>query len=101
MREYEVTIIVQPKLEESGRNELVKQVTSWITGIEDEETSEENKPEIKHWGLRKLAYPIQKFTEGYYVHYDVNLDPQRIADIERNFQYNENIIRYLVIRKGN
>lgn len=96
MREYEVTIIIQPKLEEQGRNELIEQVTSWIAG---EETSEESKPEAKHWGLRKMAYPIQKFSEGYYVHYSTNLDPQRVIDIERNFQYNENIIRYLVIRK--
>lgn len=96
MREYEVTIIIQPKLEESGRNELIEQVESWLVGAE---VTEENKPEAKHWGMRKMAYPIQKFVEGYYVHYSLNLDGTRIPDIERNFQYNENIIRYMVIRK--
>ena len=96
MREYEVTIIIQPKLEESERKELIEQVTTWLVG---EEAGEENKPEANHWGLRKMAYPIQKLTEGYYVHYSLKLDPARVTDIERNFQYNENIIRYMVIRK--
>ncbi|KAA3659929.1 MAG: 30S ribosomal protein S6 [Chloroflexi bacterium] len=96
MREYEVTIIIQPKLEESGRNELIEQVNAWLVG---EEVTEENKPEVNHWGMRKMAYPIQKFAEGYYVHYSLNLDTTRVTDIERNFQYNENIIRYMVIRK--
>ena len=96
MREYEVTIIVQPKLEESKRSELIDQVTNWIT---NDDAAEENQPTINHWGMRKLAYPIQKHSEGYYVLYETMLDPTRIADIERNFQYSEDLLRYLVVRK--
>ncbi len=96
MREYEVTIIIQPKLEDAKRTELIDKVTGWIT---DGDAAEENQPVINHWGMRKLAYPIKKNNEGYYVLYETMLDPTRIPDIERNFQFSEDMLRYLVVRK--
>lgn len=95
MREYEVTIIIQPQLEESERNSLIEQVTELLVPGSDEET----KPVINLWGLRRLAYPIRKFTEGYYVLYEGSLDPARIKEIERSMQYMEDVLRYLVVRK--
>jgi small subunit ribosomal protein S6 len=95
MREYEVTIIIQPQLEESERNNLIQQVTDLLVpGTEDEA-----KPTVNEWGARRLAYPIENFTEGYYVLYEGSLDPSRIAEIERSMQYMEDVIRYLVVRK--
>jgi small subunit ribosomal protein S6 len=95
MREYEVTVIVQPELEESARNELLERVTGWLTFSEEED----QKPVANHWGRRRLAYDINKFSEGYYVMYEANLDPLQVNQIERNFQFNEDILRYLVVRK--
>ena len=46
MREYEVTIIVQPELEESARNELLERVAGWLTFGEEEG----DKPVANHWG---------------------------------------------------
>lgn len=96
MREYEITIILQPKLEDEDRKQLIDRVTGWVVG---DEVTDENRPEIDHWGSRKLAYPIRKFKDGYYVLYNASLDPQRIPDIERNMEYSEDILRYLVVRK--
>jgi small subunit ribosomal protein S6 len=95
MREYEVTLIVQPQLEETPRNELIERVNGWLTFGEDEA----DKPVAKHWGRRRLAYPIKKFTEGYYLHYEAKLDPSQISYLERNFQYADDILRYLVVHK--
>lgn len=95
MREYEVTIIIQPQLEESERNQLIEQVTELLVpGAEDEA-----KPTADEWGLRRLAYPIHKFTEGYYVLYEGSLDPERITEVERSMQFMEDVLRYLVVRK--
>lgn len=95
MRKYEVTIIVQPQLEEEARKELIARVSDWLVpGAE-----EANKPVENHWGSRKLAYPIRKFTDGYYVLYEAELDPTRIPDIERNMQYSEDLLRYMIVRK--
>lgn len=95
MREYEVTIIIQPQLEESERNQLIEQVSELLAP----EAEEEAKPTANEWGLRRLAYPIRKFTEGYYVLYEGSLDPTRITEIERSMQYMEDLLRYLVVRK--
>ena len=95
MRDYEVTIIIQPQLEESDRNKLIERVSDLLVPGADEET----RPSINEWGLRRLAYPIQKYTEGYYVLYEGAVDSTRISEIERAMQYMEDVIRYLVIRK--
>lgn len=97
MREYEVTIIVQPQLDDEARQALIERVSNWLTG--EEENAEE--PVANHWGLRQLAYPIRNFTEGYYVLYEAKMDPGRVQDVERNIQYTEDILRHLVVRKNN
>ena len=95
MREYEVTIIIRPTIEESAQNELFELVEGWLTNGEDEA----EKPVAHHWKTRRLAYPIQGHNEGYYVLYEAKLEPTGISELERRFQYNEDIIRYLVVRK--
>lgn len=95
MREYEVTIIIQPQLNDEARDQLIERVSNWLTSGEEEA----DKPVVNRWGQRRLAYPIQNYREGFYVLYEARLDPSRIAEIERNLQYTEDIIRYLVVRK--
>jgi len=95
VRDYEVTIVIQPLLEETERNELIERLNDLlIPGPKEEGALTAN-----HWGMRQLAYPIRKFQEGYYVLYEAKLDPTRIKDIERSLQYNEDVLRYLVVRK--
>ncbi len=95
MRDYEVTVILQPQLDEAARTQLVEQISELIApGAEENE-----KPVQDVWGMRKLAYPIQKHSEGYYILYHAQIDPARVSDIERSMQYNEDILRYLVVRK--
>lgn len=96
MREYEVTLVLQPQLDDEARNQLIERVEGMLTFGEDED----GKPVVKEWGQRQLAYPIGKATEGYYVFYEAKVDPAQVGEIERNFQYNENILRYLVVRKN-
>lgn len=95
MREYELTIIVQPSLEDSARDEIIERVTGWITNNDEEA----EKPVVNHWGKRYMAYPIKKHSEGYYVFYEAKIDPESISGIERNMQYTEDILRYMFIRK--
>ena len=96
MRNYEVTVILQPQLEDDDRDEVVGQVTELLApGAE-----EADKPVLDVWGMRKMAYEIQKFKQGYYLHYNASLDSTRIPEIERRLQYMEDVLRYLVVRKN-
>lgn len=95
MRDYEVTVVIQPLLEEAERNELIERLNELLVPA----PREDGALVANHWGVRQLAYPIRKFQEGYYVLYEAKLDPTRIKDIERSLQYNEDVLRYLVVRK--
>ncbi len=51
------------------------------------------------WGKRRLAYPIKRATEGYYVVYTYHLDPKNLPEIERHYRLAEEIIRYNILVK--
>jgi small subunit ribosomal protein S6 len=95
VREYEVTVIFQTKLDDEARSALVERVSGWLTHSE----TEEDKPVQNVWGQRRLAYPIRKNTEGYYILFEAKLDPERLNDIERNMQYTDDVLRYMIVRK--
>jgi len=96
MREYEVTVILNAGMEDEAQKEVLGRIEGWLgEGMAEDE---EAKPE--HWGQRTLAYPIDKKTDGYYIFYEVALDPVKIGEIERNFTYMDEILRHLVVRKA-
>jgi small subunit ribosomal protein S6 len=95
VRDYELTIIIQPELEEQPRNELLERIQGWVAPGE----AEVAELKVDHWGMREMAYTIRKFKRGYYVYYEAKIDPSRITDIERNMQFTEDILRYLFVRK--
>ena len=94
MRDYEVIVVLKPDIEDEDREKLVERLESWLTHGENES----DKPEVNHWGQRTLAYPIQKYQEGYYIFYVTKLDPTRISEMERNMTYQEDLLRHLVVR---
>lgn len=95
MREYEVTVVLKPDLDDDARTEVLERVEGWLS----QEENEGNELAINHWGQRLLAYPIEKFTEGYYVHYVASLDPTVVHEVERNILYVDDVLRHLVVRK--
>lgn len=97
MREYEVIVLLQPQLEEEARNQLIARIADMLTFGSEESA----KPVIHHWGQRSMAYTIKKFKEAYYVFYEAKGDPAQINRIERDIEYIEAVIRYLVVRKEN
>ena len=54
--------------------------------------------EVNEWGKRRLAYPINDKPEGYYVIVTFKSEPAFIAEIERRFNIDEAIMRYLVVK---
>ncbi len=95
MRDYEVTVVIQPQLEDTERTQMIEQLGNLLVPG----SKEDGALTANHWGVRQLSYPIRKFTEGYYVLYEAKFDPARIKDIERSMHYNEYVLRYLVVRK--
>lgn len=92
MHNYEVTFIVHPDVEDEGMTGVVEKVSQFITGGGGQITN------VNRWGRRRLAYPIRKQREGYYVLMHVQLDPQSINELERSLKLTEEVIRYLLVR---
>ncbi|MCL4105570.1 UNVERIFIED_CONTAM: hypothetical protein GTU68_057445 [Idotea baltica] len=55
---------------------------------------------VEHWGQQKLAYEISKFNSAYYTYIEFEGNPQANADTEREFGYDERILRYLTVKVG-
>jgi len=92
LREYELIYIVRPDVEEEALEEISKKVDQVVTSNGGQVT------EVKRWGKRRLAYPIQKLKEGYYVLNRIQLEPQMLKEVERSLTLSEEIIRYLIVR---
>ena len=92
MRRYETIFIASPTLTDEQSDELVKQ----FEGIIAEQGGELLKTD--KWGRKKLAYEVQKFSEGYYTLFQMNAGPKLVAELERRFRNNDAVIKYLSIR---
>jgi small subunit ribosomal protein S6 len=92
MRRYETIFIASPTLTDEQADELVRQ----FEGIIAEQGGELLKTE--KWGRKKLAYEVQKFSEGYYTLFDLNAGPTLIAELERRFRNHDSVIKHLSVR---
>lgn len=92
MREYELTFIVRPDLEDEG----FTAVTDKVVGYVQSAGGEVEKTDV--WGRRRLAYPIKKYNEGYYVLLGIRLEPGAQTELDRNLRLNEDVIRHLIVR---
>jgi len=92
MRNYEFTFIAHPDVEDEGLTGVTEKVSQFITEGGGQITN------VDPWGKRRLAYPIQKQREGYYVLMQVQLDPESIVELERKLKLTEEVIRYLLVR---
>jgi len=92
MRRYETTFILSPDLEEAELEKNISRYSEIITSgggtIEKED----------RWGMRRLAYQIQKKSQGYYVQLVHQSGPEVPRELERQFLLNENCLRYLTVR---
>lgn len=87
-RQYETVFIATPVLSDVQMKEAVAKYVNFI---------KENDGEIVHqedWGLRKLAYPIQKKTTGFYHLIEFKADPEFIDKLETQYKRDERIIRF-------
>lgn len=92
MREYEAMIISKADLPEP---ELAKMVSKW-EGIICNDGGEVVKKDS--WGVKRLAYPINKNIRGSYVVYDVATTQDNIRELERVLKLDENVLRSLVVK---
>ena len=92
MNKYESVIIINPSIEEQSIKDLIKKFSDLINNNGKVESVEER-------GTQKLAYPIKKKEEGYYVIINFEAKPDSIDVLERNYRIEDNVMKFIVVRK--
>ena len=92
MRHYEIVFLVHPDQSE--------QVPAMIYRYREMVTSGSgNVHRVEDWGRRRLAYMINDVHKAHYVMLNIECGLDVLAEIERNFKFNDSVLRYLVIRR--
>ena len=92
MRKYEVMVILDPDLEERT---VAPSLDAFLNVIKQDGGSI-NKVDI--WGRRRLAYEINRKNEGIYAVLDITSTPTAVAELDRQLNLNESVVRTKVVR---
>lgn len=91
VHDYETMFIVNATLEEDAMRAVVDKFKALIEA--NGEITEYNE-----WGKRKLAYPIDDINDGFYVLVNYKAEASFVAELERNFNIADGILRSMTIR---
>lgn len=91
MKVYESGIILDPQLEESNFDKQIEQVESLIN------SNGGKVLEVNRWGMRRLAFEINKKQQGYYVFFVFQGDGSIPQKLERSYILNESIMRFMTV----
>ena len=93
MTKYELALVVSAKLEDDERAAVVDRAKGYIDRFGGTVT------EVEDWGKKKLAYEIQKMTEGFYYFIQFEAETDVPAQLEKNMRIMDNVLRYLIVKK--
>ncbi|WP_243028237.1 30S ribosomal protein S6 [Thermus albus] len=92
MRKYEVNIILSPNLDQTQlalEKEIIgKALEAFGARVE----------KVEEWGVRRLAYPIAKDTQGYFLWYQVEMPEDRVNHLARELRLRDNVRRVMVVK---
>ena len=92
VNQYETVFIMTPVLSEEQIKETVIKFRKYLTDNGAEMVLEDS------WGMRKLAYPIQKKSTGFYHLFEFKAEGSIIRDYEVNFKRDERVMRFLTVK---
>ncbi len=92
MRRYEMMIILDPSLEERAIQPSLDQFLRVVTSAGG------TVDKVDIWGRRRLAYEIQKKSEGIYTVVDLMAEPDTVKELDRQLNLNEAVLRTKILR---
>ena len=92
MNQYETVFILTPVLSDVQMKEAVEKFKDILIAAGAEIINEEN------WGMKKLAYPIEKKSTGFYQLLEFKAEPTVVDKLELNFRRDERVIRYITVK---
>ena len=92
MHKYELALVVSAKIEDEARTATVDKAKKYI------ERAGGTISNVDDWGKQKLAYEIEKMSEGYYYFINFEAEPTATAELERHVRIMDNVLRFLCVR---
>ena len=92
MNKYETIFIINPSVEDAGVKELIEKFSNIIN-------SDGKVESVEEMGMKKLAYEINKQTEGNYVLITFEAAPTLINELERVYRITDEVMKFIVVRK--
>ena len=93
MKKYELAVVVSAMIEDDARTAVVDKCKALV------ERFGGKIADVEEWGKKKLAYEIQKMTEGYYYFIHFDAESEAIAEIDSRLRIMDGVIRYLCVRQ--
>ena len=91
MREYDGLFIVDAASSKEGSKEAVQ----WLSDSISKQGGQIEA--LNEWGRRRLAYPVKKRYEAFYVQIDFKLKPEALANLENQYRLNDEILKFMVL----
>jgi small subunit ribosomal protein S6 len=90
--DYEVALIIRPEVEEESQEAIIERLSQVLTADGGKVVN------VDKWGRRRLAYPINKISEGIYYFIQGQFSASVLPELERNIRLSEDILRHMVLR---
>ena len=95
MRQYELTLVLDPELTSENQKKALAQINKLVTSFKGKVGKAED------WGKKTLAYPIRKKTSGVFHLLRLDLPEESIKDLDQKLRLEDNLIRFLLVKVVN
>ncbi len=92
-RDYELGMILNPEVNEEETQAILGRVEQIVTRYDGQTVR------VQQWGRRRLAYPIERNRDGYYIFIDMILTPETVSELERTLKVSETVLRHMFRRR--
>ncbi len=92
MRKFETLLLLSPELSSDARNELLEGFKAVIEREGGKVLVEDQ------WGMRDLAYPVQKQMRGFFMRYEYAAPGALVAELERNIRIAEGVFKFITVK---
>ncbi len=92
-RDYEIGFILNPEVSEEQTRTILERIEQIVARYDGQVIK------VNQWGRRRLAYPIERHRDGFYVFIDTILTPETVSELDRTLKVSEEVLRHLIKRR--
>lgn len=92
-KDYELGFILNPEVPEEETRAILERIEQVVVSQDGQVVR------VNQWGRRRLAYPIERHRDGFYIFIDMILTPESVAELDRTLKVSEVVLRYMIRKR--